>query len=206
MSVYSLINGGKMARPKSEEKRKALLSVAKKVFAENGLSASTASITKAAGMAEGTLFIYFKGKDDLMNTLYAEIKNDLADALLSGHLDTDTPEEGIRRVWNNFIDWGAENPDGLAVMHKLKVWVGLSPEVVDATLSRFAQLNSLIESAISDGDLRDVPYEFMLAIFSAQAETTLQFIKQDQDNRELYKKSGFDLFWNGISANSRSRQ
>lgn len=195
-----------MARPKSEEKRKALLSVATKVFAKNGLSASTASITKAAGMAEGTLFIYFKGKDDLMNTLYAEIKSDLADALLLGHMDTDTPEEGIRRVWNNFIDWGAENPDGLAVMHKLKVWVGLSPEVVEATLNRFEQLNSLIEAAISDGDLRDVPYEFMLAIFSAQAETTLQFIKQDQDNRELYKKSGFDLFWNGINANSRNRQ
>ena len=35
-----------MARPKSEEKRSRLLSVATEVFAKNGLSASTASITK----------------------------------------------------------------------------------------------------------------------------------------------------------------
>jgi len=58
-----------MARPKSEEKRSKLLSVATEVFARNGLSASTASITNAAGMAEGTLFVYFKGKDDLINAL-----------------------------------------------------------------------------------------------------------------------------------------
>src|SRR5271154_6886511 len=111
MSVYSLINGGHMARPKSEEKRNTLLSVAAEVFARNGLSASTASITNAAGLAEGTLFVYFKGKDELINTLYQEIKQDLASAMLS-----DFPRKGSVRactqhVWNRYVEWGVKNPE-----------------------------------------------------------------------------------------------
>jgi len=203
MSVYSLINGGIMARPKSEEKRNTLLSVAAQVFAKNGLTASTASITNAAGMAEGTLFIYFKGKDELMNTLYVEIKNDLAETMLAGHPHKASPQEGMQHIWNNYIDWGIKNPDRLAVMHKLKVWEGLKPEIPETTAARFAELNTLIETAIASGALKDVPYEFMIAIFSAQAETVMQFIKQEPGKATFFKERGFEMFWTGITSNEK---
>ncbi len=189
-----------MARPKSEEKRNILLSVATQVFAKNGLSASTASITNAAGMSEGTLFNYFKGKDDLMNTLYAEIKHDLAEAMLCGHPRDASPEEGMRFIWNHYIDWGAKNPERLAVLHKLKVWEGLKCEVAETTAARFAELHTLVDSAISGGALKDVPIEFMFAIFSAHAETVMQFIKQDPDKADFFKDRGFALFWTGVTA------
>jgi hypothetical protein len=38
----------------------------------------------AARIAEGTLFTYFKTKDELVNALYREIKVELADAMMSG--------------------------------------------------------------------------------------------------------------------------
>jgi AcrR family transcriptional regulator len=192
-----------MARPKSEEKRNSLLSVAAQVFATNGLSASTASITKAAGMAEGTLFIYFKGKDELMNTLYVEIKNDLAETMLDGLPHNASPRDGMQHIWNNYVDWGAKNPDHLAALHKLKVWEGLKPEIPETTLARFEQLHKLVESAITDGALKDVPYEFMLAIFSSHAETVMQYIKQDPSQASYYKEQGFELFWTGIAASEK---
>jgi AcrR family transcriptional regulator len=195
-----------MARPKSEEKRNILLSVATQVFAKNGLTASTASITNAAGMAEGTLFNYFKGKDDLMNTLYLEIKNDLAEAMLCGHPRNASPQEGMQYIWNHYIDWGAKNPERLAVLHKLKVWEGLKPEIAETAAARFAELHSLIDSAISGGALKEVPFEFMIAIFTAQAETVMQFIKQDPDKATIYKDRGFELFWTGINANDNRKK
>src|ERR1700681_4925503 len=78
-----------MARPKSEDKRNAILEDATRLFAERGLTAPRPSeIPKQAGVAEGTLFTYFKTKDDLINALYREIKLELADAMMS-----DPPEE-----------------------------------------------------------------------------------------------------------------
>ena len=73
-----------MARPKSEDKRNAILDAATRVFAERGLTAApTSEISRRAGVADGTLFTYFKTKDDLINALYREIKLELADAMMS---------------------------------------------------------------------------------------------------------------------------
>jgi AcrR family transcriptional regulator len=74
-----------VARPRSEDKRNAILNAATRVFAERGLTAApTSEISKEAGVAEGTLFTYFRTKDDLMNSLYQEIKLEVADAMMSG--------------------------------------------------------------------------------------------------------------------------
>ena len=69
-----------MARPKSEDKRTAILEAATEVVAMLGVSAPTAKIAKGAGVAEGTLFTYFANKDELLNRLYLELKMDLRDA------------------------------------------------------------------------------------------------------------------------------
>lgn len=66
-----------MARPKSEDKKQALLEAATAAFAQSGIAASTALIARNAGVAEGTLFRYFATKDDLLNALYLHLKQDL---------------------------------------------------------------------------------------------------------------------------------
>jgi AcrR family transcriptional regulator len=188
-----------MARPKSEEKRSKLLSVATEVFAKNGLSASTASITNAAGMAEGTLFIYFKGKDDLINALYEELKQELGDAMLSEYPHKASIRARLKHIWNRFIEWGMENPDKVATLNKIKVWEGLRPDVRDAMMARFAEVHSLYETAIKEGILQKVPHEFLIALLSTQAETAMQFMRQHPKEAEVYKDKGFEIFWNGIT-------
>lgn len=54
-----------MARPKSEDKKQALLEAATVAFAQSGIAASTSAIARSAGVAEGTLFRYFATKDEL---------------------------------------------------------------------------------------------------------------------------------------------
>jgi len=188
-----------LARPRSEDKRKQLLGAAIKVFASNGLSASTASITCAAGVAEGTLFVYFKGKNDLINTLYAEVKQDLAKAMLSDYPAKSSIKKQVKHVWSNYVDWGVDNPKHLDVMHKIKVWEGLPLEVKEATAVNFCQLHTLMQNAKTEGVFQDMPEDFMLAMLTAQAETTMQFVRQHPDKSALYKEKGFEIFWNGVS-------
>jgi len=191
-----------MARPKSEEKHNRLLSVAAQVFAKNGLSAPTAMITSAAGMAEGTLFIYFKSKDDLINALYKEIKNDLWQALLSDYPHKASVRMQIKHVWNKYIDWGMKNPNGMLVLNKIKVWEGLRSDVRDDVTARFSDIYALIDTAINDGTFQNVPQEFVQAIIAAQAETTMHFMRQHSKNAKHYKEKGFEIFWNGITRKS----
>src|SRR6202789_1402580 len=99
-----------MARPKSEDKRNAILSAATEVFADRGLSAATSAISSAAGVAEGTLFTYFKTKDEMVNALYREIKLELADAMMSGFPRRASIRSRLQHVWNSYTDWGIANP------------------------------------------------------------------------------------------------
>src|SRR6266566_722862 len=72
---------------RSNDKRARILDAAIRVFAERGFhSATVAEIARAAGVADGTIYLYFKGKDDLllrlfdekMTELLAEARNELA--------------------------------------------------------------------------------------------------------------------------------
>jgi len=55
------------------DKRARILDAAVKVFAERGYFSSTvAEIARAAGVADGTIYLYFKSKDDLLLRLFDE--------------------------------------------------------------------------------------------------------------------------------------
>jgi AcrR family transcriptional regulator len=63
-----------MARPKSEDKRNAIMDAATRLIVTHGLSAPTATIAQEAGISNGSLFTYFKTKAVLLNQLYLELK------------------------------------------------------------------------------------------------------------------------------------
>ncbi|HEY1100163.1 MAG TPA: TetR family transcriptional regulator, partial [Myxococcota bacterium] len=71
-----------MARPKSDDKRSAILAAAVRVLVKDGLGAATAAIAAEAGVANGSLFTYFPTKSALYNELYRELKAGMASAAL----------------------------------------------------------------------------------------------------------------------------
>ncbi len=60
-------------RKRAPNKRERILKAAIKVFAKNGFYATRVSeIAKAAGVADGTIYLYFKNKDDVLVTIFEE--------------------------------------------------------------------------------------------------------------------------------------
>lgn len=96
-----------MARPKSEDKKQALLEAATQAIAQSGIAASTAVIARNAGVAEGTLFRYFATKDELINTLYLHLKQDLCQSMIM-ELDRSITDAKMmtRFIWNSYISIG----------------------------------------------------------------------------------------------------
>ena len=123
-----------MAKPKSEDKRNSILSAATQVFAERGLGAPTAAITTAAGIAEGSLFTYFKTKDELINALYRELKLELADSMMSSFPRKQSVRRRLEHVWRGYLQWGVDNPDQQKVLKQVQVW-GISLKILCVTAS-----------------------------------------------------------------------
>ena len=179
-------------------KRNAILAAATEVFAGRGLSAPTSAISSAAGIAEGTLFTYFKTKDELVNALYQEIKLELADAMMSGFPRKKSVHERLRHVWDHYIAWGVANPLQQKVLSQLKFSGALSEEAKTAGSAPFIEIEKMAEDAAAQRILQELPQQFIAAAMGALAEVTMEFVRQHPDDAETYRQSGFELLWRGM--------
>jgi len=190
-----------VARPKSEDKRNAILDAATRVFAERGLTAApTSEISKQAGIAEGTLFTYFKTKDDLINALYREIKLELANAMMSGFPRRTSVRTRLRHVWDGYVNWGVTNPEQRKVLAQLQVSGMLSKESIEAGGAPFVEMQNMIRNAIEQHILRrDLPIELISKTMAALAEATMELIVLKPTMANKYRNSGFEIYWAGIA-------
>ena len=190
-----------MARPKSEDKRNAILAAATHLFAERGLTAApTSEISKAAGVAEGTLFTYFKTKDDLINALYREIKLELADAMMSDFPRKKNVRTRLRHVWDRYVNWGIAHPKQRKVLAQLQVSEVLSKESRDAGSAPFVEFQIMVRDAIEQHVLRaDLPIELISRMLAASAEATIDLIALKRSMANRYRNGGFEIYWSGIA-------
>src|ERR1700727_1398760 len=163
-----------MARPKSEDKRNAILDAATRLFAERGLTpAPTSEISRLAGVAEGTLFTYFKTKDDLINALYREIKLELADAMMSEFPRRAGIRDRLQHVWDHYLAWGIKNPSQQKVLQQMTVWGGLTMESKHAGVAPFLEIEKMAETAVAQHVFVDRPLPFIAATISALVDTAM---------------------------------
>src|SRR5258708_23963874 len=100
-----------MPRPRSEDRRNAILSAGARVIASQGLAAPTAAIAKEAGVSNGSLFVYFDTKAALLNELYVALKTEMAAAATAGLDAGGDPREQVRHMWTQWLRWATSNPE-----------------------------------------------------------------------------------------------
>jgi TetR/AcrR family fatty acid metabolism transcriptional regulator len=101
-----------VARKKDEEKRKKILDAATKVFARVGFSNTRIQdVAQEAGIAHGTVYLYFKSKDDLFISIFQESLGELIDYISSEVQKKDSAEDKLRRMISLQLDVIEENPD-----------------------------------------------------------------------------------------------
>ena len=190
-----------MARPKSEDKRNAILDAATRLFAERGLTAApTSEISKQAGVAEGTLFTYFETKDDLINALYREIKLELADAMMSDFPRKKNVRTKLQHVWDRYVNWGIAHPRQRKALAQLQVSEALTKESRKAGGAPFVEFQTMIRDAIDGRVFRDdLPAELISRSLAALAEATADLTVSNPSKANKYRDSGFQMFWAGIT-------
>lgn len=166
-----------MARPKSEDKKQALLEAATQAIAQSGIAASTAVIARNAGVAEGTLFRYFATKDELINTLYLHLKQDLCQSMIMELDRSITDAKTMTRfIWNSYISWGLNHPARHRAIRQLAVSEKLTKETEQRADDMFPELRDLCHRSVLMVFMSDEYRSFGDGLFLALAETTMDFV------------------------------
>jgi AcrR family transcriptional regulator len=184
-----------MARPRSEDKRAAILAAATRVIAREGLGAPTAAIAKEARVSNGSLFTYFETKADLLNALYIELKTGRAEAALEG-ISAAKPitRKQSLQSWSNTLHWAVAHPDKRRALTHL----GVSPDITPATRQKghviMADVARMIDAARANGPMKNAPLEFVVGMMTAVSDATIDFMVRDKANAEKHCLAGFEAF------------
>ena len=188
-----------MARPKSEDKRNAIMAAAARVIVTHGLSAPTATIAREAGISNGSLFTYFATKTDLFNQLYLELKTEMATAALAKFPAKADLRTRTFHVWSNWMGWAMSNPAKRRALAQLGVSDEISRETHEAVHKHMAGLAGLMAQMRAAGSLRNTPMALAGAIMNSVAETTMDFMINDPANAKKHNKAGFAALWRVIA-------
>jgi AcrR family transcriptional regulator len=188
-----------VARPRSDEKRSAIMSAATRVFASQGLGAATATIAKAAGVSNGSLFTYFETKADLLNQLYLELKAEMAAAALDGVPSENGIREQMQHMWSHWSRWAASCPEKRRTLALLGVSDDITAQSREAGHLTMAGVAELLERSREHGPMRDAPLGFVVALMNAMADATIDFMIQDPANADRHGAAAFDALWRMVA-------
>jgi AcrR family transcriptional regulator len=188
-----------MARPKSEDKRDAIMAAAIRVIAAQGLSAPTAAIAREAGVANGSLFNYFPTKADLLNQLYRELKVEVGAAALDGLPTESDLRQQVLHTWSHGLRWIAACPEKRRVLAHLSVSDDVTPESREIGHRTMAGVAKLLDRSRENGPMRDAPLGFVLSLMNALGETTTDFMIREPGNADQHCLTAFEALWRMIT-------
>ncbi|MBD3002959.1 TetR/AcrR family transcriptional regulator [Streptomyces sp. 5-10] len=185
---------GRPLRADAQRNREKILSVAVRVFAEEGLDAHLERIAKEAGVGTGTLYRNFPTRELLIEAAY---RNELARLCGAAPelLATLPPREALRAWLGRFMDY-VNAKLGMADALRGVVATGVNPyaqshEMIQDALSR------LMDAAVAAGVIRsDIGATDMFAALTGIALASGKPEQREQADRLL------DLTLDGLSAGS----
>lgn len=193
-------------RPVTGDKREAILRAAIRVFAHNGyFNSKVADIASEAGVADGTVYLYFKSKEEILHSIFdRSVEAALADGRKQLKEITD-PREKLRRIALLHLEWLGADRD-LAVVFQVELR-GSTKFMEEFSAAGFAEYLGLIRATIEEGQRAGVfrselnPRVGAKIFYGALDEMATNWIL----SKRRYKLAPMadqvlDIFLNGVSA------
>ena len=177
-----------VAGARSGDKRERILDAAVRVFAERGFFHSRVNdVADAAGVAGGTIYLYFKNKDDLLISLFEDRMQIILDELRTELAAQPDPLSRLKRFIQLHLELVERDP---ALADVLSVELRQSSKFVrEYKAHKFNEFLSVAEDILSDGVEAGVfrsdldPRIFRRALFGALDEVTLMWVHRQREGR-----------------------
>lgn len=149
------------------DKREAILRAGIKVFADKGFfNSKVADIAGEAGIADGTVYLYFKNKDDILHSIFDRA---MADFIAEGKKELDgiaSPAVRLRRIAELHLERLGADRD-MAVVFQVELR-GSTKFMQEFSAAGFHEYLGIIRKTIEDGQNGGVFRSDLKAIVAAK--------------------------------------
>jgi AcrR family transcriptional regulator len=202
-----------------ERRRQQILVAAKRVFSSNGFSGATMEdIAREAELSAGTLYLYFRNKDELFSSLFIRVLQYLN--LRLEHVISTTADQGVQErleaLKAAMLDVYRFDPVMLVNLFHLQssdtmrnLSEDLLEEIRNLSEKSLRNLGQVFEPGVRSGSIRDLPpgklADIAWALFSGVVlwEESKRMIDTDKEYLESTLETAFDIFQRGITGPDR---
>ena len=197
-------------RNSSTDKRTSILRAAARVFARNGyFNSKVADIARAADVADGTVYLYFKSKDEILHSIFDQNMAEAIGAARRLIEDTSDPREKLRRIASLHLERLGADRD-LAVVFQVELR-GSTKFMEEFSAAAFAEYLELLRQTFEEGQRAGVFRKGLNAklaakiLFGALDEMATNWIISKR-KYELAPMADvvMDVFLNGVSDGARA--
>lgn len=192
------------------EKRERIIGAAIEVFAEKGFHlARISDIADRAGVADGTIYLYFRNKEDVLLCIFEEKMDELLVELTRTLEGIPDPRDRIRAFARHHLDQLRRHPDLAQVFQvelrqSSKFLREYRPEKLWAYLDVFGRL---VEEGVRMGLFRpDLdPFVAKWAFFGSLDEISIQWVlsrKRDRFNLDKAADQVAEVILRGMAADA----
>lgn len=166
-------------------KYKQIIEAAVEVIAENGFHASQVSkIAKKANVADGTIYLYFKNKEDILISVFKEKMGSFVSITRGAIQEQSSASEKLQTFIHMHYYQLASNPD-LAIVTQLELRQSkteLRIEINNILKDYLQIIDDILEQGIQDGEIRDDinPQTMRQMIFGTLDETVTTWVMKLQ--------------------------
>jgi TetR/AcrR family transcriptional regulator, fatty acid metabolism regulator protein len=195
-----------MARQKSDDKRRRILQAAVKVFAQKGYhAAKVAAIARGADVADGTIYLYFRNKEDILVSLFDEVMDEHLQSARQELAEVQGAPARLEAIARHHLRVLGANRD-LAVVFQVEL--RQSTQFMERFTASwlqdyFAVVGDVIEEGQRDGTLRPgLPRKLATKVFfGALDELVTSWIVGGKDY-DLSRLAGpmVEIFLHGVAA------
>lgn len=205
-SFIAMTRALRMARPGPDvDKRQLILEAATHVFAERGFfAAQVADIARRAGIASGTVYLYFKSKDDLLTSLFDRT---MQDAIRDGRDALESvvdPADRLRRIARMHLERLGRDRD-LAIVFQVELRQS-TKFMARLSATRLRSYLGIIRDTIAEGQAQGVfranvpPTLGAKMLFGALDEMATNWILSDRKYALIDDADGVvDVFLYGVA-------
>jgi TetR/AcrR family transcriptional regulator, fatty acid metabolism regulator protein len=146
-------------------KRELILDAALKIFAQKGFQDATISeISKAAGVADATVYEYFKSKEDLLFSIPEQITRDSTAVTAKVLSFVRTAEAKLRVIVQNYFETYEKNPEyaSLIMLHLKSNRNFLKTGAYEVVRMPAKDLLASIKEGIENGEFRESTDPFLV--------------------------------------------
>jgi AcrR family transcriptional regulator len=148
----------------NSEKRTAILCATLKLITENGFAATPISlIAKEAGVAAGTIYLYFNSKEAMLQVIYLEFKEALTNATIAGFSENLPGRVAIELLLQNYLNFMLKNPLKFKFFEQFTNSPYINKLTKETGLKIFYPIVQVFERAKSERLIKDIPVQILYA-------------------------------------------